>query len=252
MKIEGGGIIDYGKNEAAGKYAEVNGSRIYYEVYGQGQPLIVLHDFFYNMVAQAAYYPELMKKYQVILVDMRGQNITIPLNQTDILTHAVMASDVNQLMEQLKIDSANIWGVSVGAEVGLLMAKDYPKRVKKLLAYALCIQNDTTALSPLYFKRLEDADKQVKDPQAKRILNFLMNEKGNGDYMLFSELSKIKASVLVVSGDKGQIRKEHGLKISKSLPNGQFCCLPGGGNNIVYKMNKAFLSIMEEFFADRL
>jgi pimeloyl-ACP methyl ester carboxylesterase len=248
LKIEGGNVIDFGRNEATGKYADVNGVRLYYEIYGEGQPLIVLHDYSTLIASQAAYYPELMKKYRLILVDMRGQNFTIRLNQTDTLTYAAIAADVNQLMEQLKIDSANLWGIVCGARVGLLMAKDYPKRVKKLLTYGLFIQNDSTAVDPAMFKRYEDRAKQITDIQEKKLLAFLLQK--DAYTISNSELSAIKTPVMLVGGDRGFVKKEHTINISKMLPNAQAHVLPGGGNNIVNIKNDAFLSIMESFFSN--
>jgi hypothetical protein len=174
LKIEGAGVIHFGNNEAAGKFADVNGVRLYYETYGEGQPLIVLHHFEDRIESYDVYYPELMKKYRLILVDMRGQNYKTPLSKTDSLTYTAMAADINQLMEQLKIDSAHFWGIVTGAKVGLLMAKDYPKRVKKLFAYGLFIQTDSTAVSPLMFKRYEDRSKKIDDVFQKRLTAFLI------------------------------------------------------------------------------
>jgi hypothetical protein len=115
LKIEGAGIIHFGNNEATGKFADVNGVQLYYEIYGEGQPLIVLHHFEDRIESYDVNYPELMKKYRLILVDMRGQNYKTPLSKTDSLTYTAMAADINQLMEQLKIDSAHFWGVATGA-----------------------------------------------------------------------------------------------------------------------------------------
>jgi hypothetical protein len=226
-----------------GKYADVNGIKIYYETYGQGQPLIVLHDFQTSLASLSIYYEELMKKYQVILVDMRGQDYAIPLNKDVPLTCETMASDINQLMEQLKIDSAHIWGIQLGAKVGLLMAKDYPKKVKKLLAFGLYIKTDSTSLIPLSLKRYEDMSNQTSDYFAKRVADLLL-----AFNMPFSELSTIKAPVLLIGADKGTIVKEHTLKISRSLPNGQFCYLPGTPFDIINKKTDLFLLIMKNFF----
>jgi hypothetical protein len=109
LKLEGGNMIDYGRNAIKGKYADVNGVKIYYEIYGEGQPLIVLHDNNYPMAAQEAYYQELTKKYQLILVDMRGQNNIMPISNADTLSYQAMAADINQLLEQLKLILLTLW-----------------------------------------------------------------------------------------------------------------------------------------------
>jgi pimeloyl-ACP methyl ester carboxylesterase len=246
LKIEGGNIIDFGHNEATGKYADVNGVRLYYEIYGQGQPLVVLHDYETSMSVHAAFYVELMKKHQLILVDMRGQNYTAPLNKTDTLTWEAMATDVNQLMEQLKIDSAHILGVVAGAKVGLLLAKNYPKRVKKLLAYGLFIQSDSTAVNPAMFKMYENRAKQITDIHRKKVLALLSNKEANT--IPLGALTTIKIPVFLVSGDKGYILKTHTIQMSKTFPNAQVQILIGGSRNITEVKNDAFLSIIEDFF----
>ena len=249
MKIEGAGIIHFGNNEATGKFADVNGVRLYYEIYGEGQPLIVLHHFEDRIESYDVYYPELMKKYQLILVDMRGQNYKASLlSKTDSLTYAAMAADINELMAQLKIDSAYFWGVVTGAKVGLLMAKDYPKRIKKLLAYSLFIQTDSLSVNPAMFKRVEVRSKQIDDVFEKRLVAFLINPEANS--MPFSELTTIKTPVFLVSGDRGYIQKEHTLSIAQSLPNAQVRILPGGGRAIINMKNDAFWEIMKSFFGN--
>ena len=210
--------------------------------------MIVLHDFYDAIASHAAYYAELMEKHQLILVDMRGQHSMTPIGKDDTLTYKAVASDVNQLLEQLKIDSANILGFIAGAKVGLLMAKDYPKKVKKLLTYGLFIQTDSAAVNPLIFKQLEDRAKQTKEVQAKKVLDLILNKEANN--ISVSELSAIKTPVFLVSGDRGYIKKEHTLSIAKSLPNAQVRILPGSGQTIINVKNDAFLSIIKDFFGD--
>src|SRR5450432_202399 len=123
---------DYGNNPKAGSFYNHDGVKIYYEIYGQGKPLVILHGNGGSIRSRANLIPEFVAHYEVIALDSRchGKSDCPP----GYLTYEQMASDLNVILDHLKIDSAYIWGHSDGAIVGLLMAINYPKKVKKLLA----------------------------------------------------------------------------------------------------------------------
>jgi pimeloyl-ACP methyl ester carboxylesterase len=243
LKIEGRGVIDFGKNEKVGKYADANGVKLYYEIYGSGEPLVILQGTTSSIARMSLYYPELIKKYQVILVDNRGIGNSTDTDQP--FTYETMASDINQLLEQLHIDSALVWGCQDGS-LGLHLAKNYPKKVKKLLTFGLRIQKDSSAIPPSTLTMMEKRMNEIQDPLGKKILALEIRR----DYpnIPFSELSSIKVPVLVIGADKGSVVKEHTLKISRSLPKGQFCYLPGFPNEILFNKSDLFLIIMKNFF----
>ena len=246
LKIEGNNIINFGNNKKAGKYAEVNGIKLYYETYGSGQPLVILQGTIGSIQRVSHIYPELMKKYQVIAMDNRGVGKSTDTDQP--LTYETMASDINQLLEHLHIDSALVLGYHNGTNIGLLLAKEYPKKVKKLMTLGLHIQQDSDAFDQSVIARYEKRFKETQDPKAKKIL--ALESKRDYPNMPFSELSKIKAPVLLIGADKGTIVKEHTLKISRSLPNAQFCYLPGTPFDIIFKKSDLFLMIMNTFFEE--
>jgi pimeloyl-ACP methyl ester carboxylesterase len=159
-----------------------------------------------------------------------------------------MASDINQLLEHLHIDSALVLGYHNGTNIGLLLAKEYPKKVKKLMTLGLHIQQDSDAFDQSVIARYEKRFKETQDPKAKKIL--ALESKRDYPNMPFSELTGIKAPVLIVGADKGTIVKEHTLKISRSLPNAQFCYLPGAPFDIIFKKSDLFLMIMNTFFEE--
>ena len=245
LKIEGNNIINFGDNTKVGKYAEVNGVKLYYEIYGSGQPLVILQGTASSMERMSLYYAELMKKYQVIAVDNRGIGKSTDTNEP--FTYETMASDINQLLEQLHIDSALVWGCQDGS-VGLHLAKDYPKKVKKLLTFGLSIQHDSAAFDQSVIVNYEKLMKETRNPKVKKIAEL----ESRRDYpnIPFSELSSIKIPVLVIGANKGTVVKEHTLKISRSLPMGQFCYLPGTPGEILFKKSDLFLRIMKDFFEE--
>lgn len=242
LKIIGNNVPSYGQNSKVGKFANVNGIKLYYEIYGQGQPLVVLHGNGGSIENASTHYGDLIKKYKVIAIDSRGQGKS---TDTDTpMTYDKMASDVNELLEQLNIDSVLIWGQSDGAILGILLAKDYPKKVKKVLAFGPNMQPDSNAVFSWAINFMNKSISKPKDLKDKR-LNELMRDYPNVPY---SDLSKIKAPVLIMGGDRDVIRPEHLLKLFQSIPNSQMCILPGATHGASWEKKDLFMTILSDFF----
>jgi pimeloyl-ACP methyl ester carboxylesterase len=241
LLIEGKDVPSYGAN-AVRDFANVNGIKLYYEIYGDGPPLVILHGNGGSVKSASAFYPDLVKQYKVIAIDSRAQGRSTTTGAP--LTYDIMASDVNALLEQLHIDSVFIWGQSDGAILALLLAKDYPKKVKKALAYAPNIQADSLALFPWMIKTMKKTVAQTTDPKEK-LLNQLMLDYPNIPY---EDLAKIKAPILIMSGDRDVIRPEHILKMYQHIPNSQLCILPGSTHGGSWENKDLFLQLMNNFF----
>lgn len=97
-------------------YAPVNGIKVYYEVYGEGKPLILLHGAFYTIgMNRAQLLPELSKTHKVIALEMQGHGHT-PYSERK-LSITTLASDVVGVMDYVKIDSADVAGYSMGGSI---------------------------------------------------------------------------------------------------------------------------------------
>ena len=240
--IEGLNVPRFGVNKKAGRYAEVNGIKIYYEIYGTGTPLVVLHGNGGSISDAAPMYPELIKKYKVIAVDSRGQGNSS--DNDEELTYDLMASDVNALLNTLKIDSANIWGQSDGAILGLILAIKYPDKVKKVVAFGANIQADTLAIFPSIFDHIIRTIKESEDTRIRKWYTMMYKY----PQISFSDLHSIKAPVLIIAGDRDFIRPEHTLKLFQNIPNSQLCILPGATHGASWEKLDLFMKIMEEFF----
>src|SRR3954471_2904845 len=113
-------------------YAPVNGIKVYYEVYGEGRPIVLLHGAFYTIdMNWGELIPELSKNRKVIALEMQGHGHT-PFSERK-LSITTLASDVEKLMDYLKIDSADVAGYSIGGSVAYQFATQYPKRLRKLV-----------------------------------------------------------------------------------------------------------------------
>ncbi|MBX2923719.1 MAG: alpha/beta hydrolase [Chitinophagaceae bacterium] len=155
--ISGEGVPNYGTNSKAGKYAEVNGIKLYYEIYGEGKPLVILHGNGGSIAAARGHLSYFVQHYKVIAVDSRGQGKSID-NDSE-LTYELMASDINGLLNKLKIDSAYIWGHSDGAILAIILALNHPEKVKKAVAFAANVLTDTVGIEAPVFRYFENKAK---------------------------------------------------------------------------------------------
>src|SRR5215831_4168297 len=113
-----------------GQYASVNGLKIYYEVSGTGQPLLLLHGGLGGTVEFAQLLPLLAKNRKVFVVELQGHGHTADIDRP--LSYEQMADDIAALIQQLGLDKADILGYSLGGGVALQTAIRHPDVVRKL------------------------------------------------------------------------------------------------------------------------
>jgi pimeloyl-ACP methyl ester carboxylesterase len=155
-----------------------------------------------------------------------------------------MASDVNELLNQLGIDSTYIWGHSDGAILGLIIAKNYPDKVKKVVAFAANVVPDTIGIEPPIYRWIE---RQVNDgkTEKERKLAKLMWKHPN---IPLEELRKIQAEVLIMSGDRDFVPLAHTLEIFRHIPKSQLCVIPGSTHGAAWEKKDLFLELVDAFF----
>ncbi len=122
--------IPYGSNKAVGKRIQVGDISMYYEIYGKGEPLILLHGGFGSSEMMGGMIAAFSKKYRVIAVDSRSQGRTTDSDEKE-LSYAQMALDVNGFMDQLKIKKAKFVGWSDGGDIALELALIHPEKIDK-------------------------------------------------------------------------------------------------------------------------
>src|SRR5690242_6058281 len=111
-----------------GKFATVNGAKIYYEEYGQGEPLILLHGFGRTGSDWQSFIPEFSKHYRVIVWDMRGHGRSTNPDTSIVFRHAVAAQDLLGLIDYLKLGKVKAIGHSSGGITTLYAATIQPDR----------------------------------------------------------------------------------------------------------------------------
>jgi pimeloyl-ACP methyl ester carboxylesterase len=115
-------------------YAQVNGVRIWYAVFGHGQPVVLLHGGLANSNYWGHLVPALSNEFQVIVIDSRGHGRST--RNVEPLGYSLMASDVLAVLDMLKLEKAAIVGWSDGAIIGLDIALHHPERLTRLFAFA--------------------------------------------------------------------------------------------------------------------
>src|SRR3954468_6403844 len=112
-------------------YAPVNGLRMYYEIHGDGQPLVVVHGSFMTIELMGGLVPGLAQTRQVIAVELQGHGHTANIDRP--FSYEQLADDVAAVMEHLGVEQADVVGHSIGADTALQVAIRHPDRVRKLV-----------------------------------------------------------------------------------------------------------------------
>jgi pimeloyl-ACP methyl ester carboxylesterase len=112
-------------------YADVNGIKLYHEIYGQGAPLVLLHGGLMTIGEMLTLLEPLAKTHKVIAVELQGHGRTADTDR--LLSFEIMGDDIAALLNQINISKADIVGLSLGAAVGLRIAIQHPEKVRRLV-----------------------------------------------------------------------------------------------------------------------
>lgn len=229
IAASGGKAIErYGQNSANGKYVTSNNCKIYYETYGSGEPLLLLHGNGGSIASFKAVIPALAKHYKVIAVDTRGQGKSID-TQSSSFSYNQFAEDMKALLDTLNLKQVNLVGWSDGGNTGLILAMKYPNYVKKLVALGANLNPSEEAVSS---KILNQAKKDIDKLQASndpkeqvtlRLLQLILTEPNIDP----KSLKTITAKTLILAGEKDLILAPHTELIGQSIPNAQVLILKG-------------------------
>src|SRR5262249_39298537 len=134
------------KSDVENGYAQVNGLKLYYEIHGSGQPLVLLHGAFGFTGAWGTVLPALTKTHQAIVVELQGHGHTA--DRDEPLEIEQMADDVAGLLKELKIETADFLGYSMGGTVALGVAIRHPELVRKLAILGACSRSPKEVYEP--------------------------------------------------------------------------------------------------------
>ena len=239
----------YGKNTKVGKYAKIRGINMYYETYGKGEPLLIIHGnggSINNFLYQVPYFS---KNYKVILADSRAQGKSVDAG--DSLSYEMMADDLNALLDNLHLDSCYVIGWSDGGINGLLLAIRHPDKVKKLAVTGANLWPDTTAVDPFVYNWAmhynDTLTKMEQTPQiknARKLAHLLSYE----PHISLEQLHTIQCPTLVIGGDHDVLLPRHTLLIAESIPKSYLWILPNSGHSTPIYYKDQFNATVAEFF----
>lgn len=243
------GAIKYGDNAKAGRYFSARDIKLYYETYGQGKPLLLIHGNGGSIRDYRYQIPYFSKSYQVIAVDSRAQGKSV--DSGSVLNYEMMADDFEALLTHLKIDSAYVIGWSDGGINGLLLAIRHPKKVKKLAITGANLTPDASVLDPEGTKMISEELAKLRaaqqDATTKNTIKLLHMMEVEPNIPL-TDLHKIKCPVLVMGGDFDVIRPEHTLQIFQNIPQAYLWILPESGHGTVHRYKNEFNTKVSGFF----
>jgi len=239
--------IPYGDNPSAGKYAQAGDAKIYYEVYGQGQPLVILHGGggFGSTIEMAGFIDSLKSKYQVIAVSTRGHG------KSEIgslpMTYEQKASDILAVIQAVTDEPVIVLGFSDGAYTGYKLASLFPRMVKKLIAIGAGEQipglrkvvfdyDASVKMDSLFFKQ-----QLALAPEPQKIRAFFKDMERFYNSMTASKelFGSIHCPVLLVSGELDRNAPlPTVINAYNMIPNCQLSIVPNAGH-VVFTENFA-------------
>jgi pimeloyl-ACP methyl ester carboxylesterase len=228
-------------------YAEVNGLKLYYEVYGEGKPIVLLHGAFMNIPLNwSQIIPMLSKDRKVIVAEMQGHGRTRDISRE--FSYENMADDVSGLLKHLKIDSADILGYSMGGGVALQLAVRHPEQLRRLVVLSGTYAHDGwwpdveasfATINADMFKGSviqKQYDSLGNDPAkfpefVKKVMSADLKP-----YDWTKEVKKIQAPIFMAIGDADGVKYEHAIELFKAKG--------GGKMGDIYGLPKSRLAII--------
>lgn len=208
-------------------YIKREGCSLYYEVHGQGYPILFLHGngedhtYFKHQIQQFS------DTYQVIVMDMRGHGCSD--HGTQPLDFKLFAQDVIALLNHLKITACHLFGFSDGGNTAITLALLAPNRCSKIILNGANLNfSGMKAMVQAQVLLAYTASRFTawvsrKQKQKSQILDLMVHH----PQIRKEELYGISHEVLVLCGSNDMIKTKHSMQIAVCLPNGRLQILPG-------------------------
>jgi pimeloyl-ACP methyl ester carboxylesterase len=230
-------------------YAPVNGLRMYYDIYGEGRPLILLHGAYMTLDTLGPILPGLAATRRVIAAEQQGHGHTADIDRP--LTYEQMADDTAALLQHLEIDTTDVFGYSMGGGIALQLAIRHPATVRKLVVASAGYTSDSmhsaalemfpsitpelfagTPIEQAYLRNAPNPDdfpKLVEKLKQLDTTNFAWPK---------DDIRGIAAPTMIVLGDSDGVRLAHAVELFtllgggvmgdlQGMPKSQLAVLPG-------------------------
>lgn len=252
----------YGNNEAAGRYCDVGDARIYFEVYGSGEPVILLHGGLFGSIAEFSHLiPELEKDWMVIAISTRGHGKSEVGSRA--MTYELQSEDFSKVIRQVTNQPAIVIGFSDGAIASYHLASKHPELVKRLIAAggplgllgytdkgrASLSAYDTPAelelMAPAFVKKVKAT---MEDDKWVFFCGSLASMWKQEHYINPADFRKIKCPVLLIAGDRDEYTAtDHIARARDVLLDGQLAIIPGAGHTVFAERPGLMAKIILDF-----
>ena len=257
-------------DQKAGFFAEVNDLKMYYEIHGNGRPIVLLHGGGSTIESTfGRIIPELAKTHQLIAVELQAHGHTQDIARP--LSFEQDADDVAELLRQLDIKKADFMGFSNGGTTCLQIAIRHPALVNKLVLASAMFKRE--GMQPGFFDGFEHATLDMM-PAPLRDAYLKANPDPKGLQAMFdrdvakmaafkdindADIKNIQAPALVINGDSEVVLAAHALALSQTLPHARLAILPSGHGDYIgeicttdtrSKLPALVTTMIEEFLAE--
>lgn len=236
---------------------EAGDARIHYQTYGCGAPLVLLHGGLSSGLDWIGELPELSRRFQVILIDLRGHGRSTIGSQP--FTYRLLAHDVRVVLDALGVARTDIVGWSDGGNVGLLFALEYPAAIGRLIA--ISANYSPAGISPT-FEIPQGSDSGQSRLTVSRLLHRLRSPEPDGWSQLHrrvtsmwraypklgpTDLQTIKTPTLILVGSDDHIDTAHASDMATAMPDAELVILDGVGHAIPRDAPRMVLQNIESF-----
>lgn len=230
--------------QSPGRYADVNGLKMYYEIHGNGFPLVLIHGGGSTLETTfGRILPGLAKSHQVIAVEMQAHGHTRDIDRA--MTFEQDADDIAALLKHLKIAKADIFGFSNGGSTTLQVAIRHPALVNKIIV-ASTMYNKAGAF-PGFWEIMKNATFEEM-PQPYKDAYLKINPDRDALYRMYTRdvtrmqhftdipdaaIESITAPALIAAGTHDVVTPEHAVAMYRKLKNAQLAIFPGGHGDYI-------------------
>lgn len=259
----------HAEDQPAGERITVNGMELYYEVSGAGDPLIVLHGAYMNIISMGEIIPMLAENRRVYALEFQGHGRTTDIDRP--ITYQNLADDVAAFMGAVGLEKADVFGYSMGANAGLQLAIRHPERVNRLVAAS--VSYDVKGWQPAFrdFIPQMTVEMFTAMPFAKEYRELAADPDGfpalveklialeHEPLAWGEEVAAMKTPVLIITGDADVATLEHSIAMfrllggggmgdmGQPLPASRLAVMPATSHTAVINQPDLLLGFIEPF-----
>ena len=256
---------------AAGNRVEVNGMEMYYEVSGEGDPLIVLHGAYMNIPSMGGIIPALAERHRVYALEFQGHGRTTDIDRP--ITYENLGDDVAVFMDAVGLEKADVFGYSMGANAGLQLAIRHPEKVGRLIVASAAY--DIEGLQPAFRAFIpqltvemmlampfaEEYKQLAADPDGFPALVEKLIALEHEPLAWEADVKALETPVLVITGDADVATLEHSVAMfrllgggdmgdmGQPLPASRLAVMPATSHTAVITQTDMLISFIEPFLA---